>query len=378
MESTASAWLITDLVPNNDSFWLGIMAAAFAIPMLALPPFGGAIADRFPRVRLLWIVQILYLLLSTALAALTLAGVVQVWMLIVYSFGNGMVLAFDSPIRHSVLPDIVTREQLSSAVSLNSVAFSGAALIGPAIAGLLIPFIGVGGVMTVNAVSCVATLVALSKLRNLPAQAKSTHGGNSVLQSIGQGVRYIASTPMLLGLIIISTISGFLSRSYGPMLAVFARDEFNVGSSAYGAMVSVGGLGTLIGAFGLAGRRDVHNKGRLVLITTISQGILLFLFAISPWFAMTLPILGLMGVTSAISGAIIATLIQLSVPGEMRGRVISLYLLTVIGVPSIGSFALGALAVPLGVRAAVASAAIAVVVGVGIVYSRNEAIRHAS
>jgi MFS family permease len=377
MESTASGWLVTDLEPGRASLWLGVIAASFAVPMLLLPPFGGAVADRFSRLRLLWIFQTLYLVLSVVLAIVTLTDIVAIWMLVAYAFANGVVLAFDSPVRHAMLPEIVNRDQFTSGVSLNSVAFTGAALVGPAIAGALIPVIGVGGVMTLNAFSCIATLYALAQLRDLPEPRPTRPPGESILRSIGRGIHYISSSPVLSGLILVSTITGLLARSYTPLLAVFARDEFHVGSGAYGALVSVGGLGTLIGAFGLAGRREVEHRGRLIAVAAISQALLLLLFSISPWYALSLPLLLLVGVMNALTGASIATLIQLSVPGELRGRVMSLYMLTVIGIPSIGAFLLGAMAIPLGVRGAVGVAAVVVVGAVAAIFASNTALREA-
>lgn len=377
MESTASGWLVTDLEPSHASFWLGVMAAAFAVPMLVLPPLGGAVADRISRLRLLWIVQILYLCLSTALAVVTLTGVVAIWMLVAYAFANGIVLAFDSPVRHALLPDIVSRQQLTSGVSLNSVAFTGAALIGPAIAGALIPLIGVGGVMTVNAASCIATLIALSQMRNVPAKAAHRTAAASIWHSIRQAIAFIRASRMLSGLILLSAIAGLTGRSYSPLLAVFARDEFRVGSTAYGALVSAGGLGTLVGAFGLAGRRDVARRGRLIAVAYVVQGAMLFTFAVSPWYPLALPLLAIIGVAGAVSGATIATLIQLAGDGELRGRVMSLYLLTVVGFPSIGSFIFGALGEPLGVRAAVAIAALIFLIGSMTLVRVNPDVRNA-
>jgi MFS family permease len=377
MESTATGWLVTDLEPDRASLWIGVISASFAIPMLLLPPLGGAVADRYARLRMLWIVQIGYLLLSAALAAVTLAGRVEIWMLIGYGFLNGVVLAFDAPVRHALLPEIVTRDQLMSGVSLNSVAFTGAALVGPAVAGALIPLIGVGGVMTVNAISCLATLYALRQMRDVPPHRPALPGADGLVRSIAGGVRYIRSSSLLSGLILVSTFSGLFIRSYTPLLAVFARDEFHVGSGAYGALVSAGGLGTLIGAFGLAGRREVSHRGLLVGTAVLSQALLLILFAAAPWYGAALPLLLLIGVMNALAGASIATLIQLSVPGELRGRVMSIYMLTVIGVPSVGAFVLGALAIPLGVRAAVGLGAAIVVVAVTALFFRNSSLREA-
>lgn len=376
MESVASGWLVTDLEPDRAAFWLGVLAISFAIPMLILPPFGGAVADRVHRIRLLWAVQVMYLVLSSALAIVTLIGVVEIWMLLVYAVLNGVVLAFDSPVRHALLPEILSREQLTSGVSLNSVAFTGAALVGPAIAGALIPLIGVGGVMTFNAVSCGATLIALSKLQGI-AERPSKPSTEGVFQSIGRGVRFILASPLLSGLMLVSTVGGLFARSYNPLLAVFARDVYHVGSGAYGALVSAGGLGTLIGAFGLAGRRTVSRRGRLVAVAVLSQATFLLLFAVSPWYALSLPLLGLIGMSYAIAAASIATLIQLSAPNELRGRVMSLYMLTVIGVPSVGSFIIGAVGQWTGVRLAVGGSASIVLLIVSVILRRNSALRNA-
>ena len=165
MATTAEGWLVTDMAKDNASVIIGLIALAFALPMFGLTMIGGAIADRFPRKRMLWIVQCCYLAFSTTLAIVTLLDLIQIWMLILYSFGNGLVLAFDSPARNALLPDLVSKEDLAGAVSLNSAAYSGAALIGPAIAGALIPIIGVGGVYTFTAGLGLAGLVALGGVK---------------------------------------------------------------------------------------------------------------------------------------------------------------------------------------------------------------------
>jgi len=377
MASTAEGWLVTDLQPERSAFWLGLIAAAFAVPMLVLPPVGGAVADRVPRLRLLWIVQATYLVLSAALALLTILGHINVWFLLAYAFANGVTLAFDSPVRHALLPDIVSREQLTSAVSLNSVAFTGAALVGPAIAGALIPVIGVSGVFTVNAASCLATIVALAQLRGVPQHRGREPHTAGVFQSIASGITYVVSSPLLRGLLLLSFVSGLCARSYTPLLAVFAREEFRVGSTAFGFLVSAGGLGTLAGAFWLASRRDVRHKGRWVMVATVSQAALLAAFAVTPWFVLALLALVLVGFAGAIAGAMTATLIQLTVPGTLRGRVMSLYLLTLVGVPSAGALLTGVVGQAVGVRGAVAGAALAVVILASVILWRNAEIRGA-
>ena len=378
MDGAAGGWLVTDIKHDGAALWLGLISVAFAVPMLVLTPFGGAIADRFPRVRLLWIVQLLYMSASAALTVIVVTGAIQVWMLVIYSCVNGAVLAVDSPTRHSLLPDIVTREQLPAAVSLSSVAFTGAGLIGPALAGALIPLIGVGGVFAFNSLSCVAILIALAKLRDVPDHSGSQARPANVLTSIKEGLAFVGNSPLLTGLMLLSAAAGLLVRSYNPMLAVFARQVFQVDSVRYGFLMSAGGLGTLIGGFGIAARRDIDRKGRWVAIALLLQGVLLLGFATSRWYGAALSALAVVGLVNAVAGALIATIIQLATPAHLRGRVMSLYLMSIVGVPSIGSFLLGSVAQMINVRFAVGSAAILFLAAAAIIFTRFPGLRHAT
>lgn len=377
MDSAAEGWLVTDLKHGNAPFWLGLISAAFAVPMLALPPFGGAIADRFPRVRLLWIVNAVYIVASSILAMLVLTGLIQAWMLVAYSFINGMVLAVDSPTRHALLPDIVTRDQLPSAVSLNSIAFTGAGLIGPALGGALIPLIGVGGVILFNAISCIAILVALAQLRDVPDHSRTRAATGNVLASIKEGLVFVRGSRLLMGLMTLSAASGLLVRSYGPMLAVFAREVFDVNSVRYGFMLSAGGLGTLIGGLWIARRSGFGSMGRWIMISVLIQGALLIGFVATASYAAALPALALIGVVNSIAGALIATLVQLAAPSHLRGRVMSFYLMTVVGVPSVGSFVLGSVSEALNVRLAIGAAAVCFLAIAAMIFARNEEVAHA-
>lgn len=379
MATTAEGWLVTDLAKDNASVIIGLIAVAFALPMFGLTMVGGAIADRFPRKRLLWIVQISYLTCATALALVNLLGWIEIWMLILYSFANGLVLAFDSPARNSLLPDIVEREHLAGAVSLNSAAYSGAALIGPAIAGALIPLIGVSGVYTINAISCLAVLLALHAMTGVPEYAASKPTASVRLwESIKQGVRFALDSPIILGVLAVSIVSGIFARSYSPLLVIFARDEFNVGSFAFGLMVAAPGIGTLTAAFVLATRKDSGDRGRKLWLAVSGLAISLVAFAIMPWYAGGLPLLILTGFFTTSTAATMATIVQLQAPPHLRGRLMSIYMLTVIAVPSLGTLLSGAVADIVGVRATVGVAAAIVLVGVALIFKRNDALREIS
>jgi MFS family permease len=376
MDSTAEGWLVSDLSPSRTAFALGLIAFAFAIPMLTLPPIGGVAADRFPRMRILWTVQISYLILASMLAILTITGVINVGLLMAYSFLNGVILAFDAPSRHALLPDIVTNEQLTSAVSMNSAAFTGAQLIGPVFAGALIPFIGVSGVFVINALSCLATLWALSQMRDVP-QHSHRQQHERVVDSLKRGVNYIRTSKLLSGLLLMSLIFGLFVRGFTPMLVIFARDIFHVGSVGFGFLSAASGFGTLGGAILLASRHDIKNKVRLVVLAIAACCVSLFLFALVSWYVVGFALLVAVGLLSVTAVSMTATTIQLRVPPELRGRVMSIYMLTVIGMPSAGAFLSGALADLFGVQFAIAAGSLLVLALVGLTVFKNSEIREA-
>jgi MFS family permease len=376
MAGTAEGWLVTDLKGDSAAFSLGLIAASFAVPLLLLPPVGGAVADRVPRLKLLWTAQLLYLVLAIALTMLTITDVINVGLLMAYAFLTGIVLAFDAPCRHALLPDIVTRDQLTSAVSMNSAAFTGAQMIGPVVAGALIPLIGVSGVFVINAVSCLATLWALSQLRDVPQHSRR-HTSEGLVTSIMVGVNYVRQSRLLSGLLLMSLISGFFVRSFMPLLVVFARDVFEVGSVGFGFLSAAVGFGTLAGALTLASRKDIANRVRLSILATIAGCGALFLFAVSHWYGPALLFLIGVGFFTVIATSLIAAVIQLTVPGELRGRIMSLYMLTIIGIPSAGAFLSGAMADLFGVQFAVAAGAVFVIALVTLNVFKNEELREA-
>ena len=378
MAQTAEGWLVTELAPDRAAFSLGLIAVAFAVPMLTLPPIGGALADRIPRLRLLRIAQVLYLGMSATLAGLTLAGLATVWVLALYAFGTGVVLAFDNPTRHALLPDLVAREDLTSAVSLNASVWTGAALVGPVLAGALIPLVGVGGVFVANTLSYLAVLWSLTQLRGVPERSRAAAGPESLLTTLGGGLRYVRRTRLVATLLFLALVSGLFGRSYQALLPVFARDVFGVGSVAFGFLVAASGLGTLAGSLGLAAWGDVRQRGRWVLGSSLAFCLVIGLFAATHSYALALPLLALAGASATIAATLVATLLQLAVPPELRGRVMSYFTLTLIGAPSLGALGTGAVGEWLGVRVAVGGAAAVVAAATVLVYLRRPEVREAA
>jgi MFS family permease len=377
MASTAEAWLVTDLEPERKAFALGLIAVAFAVPMLLLPPFGGAIVDRVPRLRLLWSAQFAYIALSGTLTVLTLTDRVSLTWLMGYAFLTGAVLAFDNPTRQALVPDLVDRSELMSAISLNASVFTSAALVGPAVAGALLPVVGPGGVFLVNTLSYLFVLISLKRVTGVPQRSGQRRADVGILATIRGGLSYIRQTPVVATLLLLSLLQGFLGRSFGPLLAVFARDIFGVGSIAFGVLVAAPGLGTLIGSLGLAARGTVRARGRLILVAMLASSVALVLFATATTYALALPMLLLVGFFGTVASALSATIIQLRVPPALRGRVMSYYTLTVIGIPALGTLFLGAIADAVGVRTAVSGAAMLLTLLAIVTYRRSADLRAA-
>ncbi|HRA46564.1 MAG TPA: MFS transporter [Thermomicrobiales bacterium] len=347
MASVAEGWLITDLEPERKSLYLGFIAMSFAIPMLVLPPIGGVLADRLPRLTGIKLTQTAFLIVNSAVAALALTGHLNVHGLIAAAFAAALVLAFDSPIRHAMVPDLVPREHLTSAVSLNSVAFSGAGLIGPAVGGLLIPLIGTSGVFLINAISSLSVLIALKFLHDLPESAKvrSDHRGDDPRAALNRAIHYIRDTPLISMLFLAALVAGVFARSYSIMLPVLSRDIYQVGSTGNGILISAAGLGALLGGLTVSAIANrLEKRGRLILLLVATQGIVLGSLALHHTFLIGVLSMLIMGAVGAAAVALITAIVQEEVEPQLRGRVMGFFLLTFISFPSVGSFLLGLLA----------------------------------
>ncbi len=381
MASVAEGWLITDLEPERKSLYVGFLAMAFAIPMLLLPPVGGVLADRLPRLTGIKLTQVAFLLINGAVAVIALSGHITVHILIAAAFLGAVVLAFDSPIRHSMVPDLVPREHMTSAVSLNSVAFSGAGLVGPAIGGLLIPVIGAGGVFVINTISSLSVIIALKLMHDLPesARVRSDKRADDARAALKRAVTYIRHTPLIAALFITALTAGTFGRSYGPMLPVLSRDVYHVGSSANGLLISAGGLGAMTGGLLLSAIASrVENRGRWIILLVGLQGILLGSLALHSAYPLAVATLLVMGAVGGSTVALITAIIQEMVAPELRGRVMGFFLLTFISFPSVGSFVLGVIGDRTSIQWALGLFAAVIVVLIGLISVRAPALRQAS
>lgn len=347
MQNIAQSWLIYKLTGNNPLF-LGYLGLSFALPMTLLPPIGGVVVDRVDRVRLLYITQSAAALSAALMAALAWTDRISPGWILLASFVQALLLAFDNPARQSLIPELVPRQDLLNALSLNSATYTGAALVGPALGGALLGVVGPGWLYMLNAVSYLAVLGALVTMRDVP---RTRRRATSAWEALFGGVQFIGRHRLILVMLILSSLTALFARSYQQLLPVFADDIWGVGAGGYGRLLSAAGAGALLGALGMSSIRNLRAQGRMMVASGILMCICLALFALSPWYWLGVALLVVVGIASTVFTTMISTTIQLRTPNEVRGRVMSFYAATLIGLPSLGALGVAAVARELGTDA---------------------------
>jgi MFS family permease len=293
-----------------------------------------------PRTKVLYVTQTAAALMAAGLAVVTALGLVAPWHVLLFSFVSAVVLAFDGPAREALLPDLIDAEDMMSAVSLNSWAFNGAILIGPALAAMLLPGIGIAGVFSLNAASFGAVLIALPLLR--------AKGGvvpiGSARRNLTEGLRYVAHYPTILGLVLMTATVSLLGRSYGQLMPVFARDFLGLDASGMSVLYTVAGLGTCISAAVFVFLRDPKLKGLMAIGGAVTFAVALALFAVSRSLWISEILLFVAGGALIAFSTSVTTLLQKLAPRELRGRVMSVNTIAWQGLEYVGVLLTGTLA----------------------------------
>jgi MFS family permease len=344
MQMVAESWLVYRL--TDSAFLLGLVGFAGQIPVFLFAPIGGAAADRWDRKRIILTAQVASMLLAFLLAGLTLFGVIQVWHVLVLAALLGIVNAFDMPARQAFVLDLVGREDLFSAVALNSFTFNGARVVGPAVAGVLVAALGEGWCFFLNAGSYLAVIAGLLAMR-LPPRSQAPAPGTA-LARIAEGFRFVAQTGPIRGLLALLAVVSLAGMPYIVLMPLFADRILNGGPAALGLLMGASGIGAAAGGLSLAGRRNVRGLGRWIVISMAAFGVSLLLFSLSRHLWLSVLLLVPAGFFMMVQMAASNTLIQLMVPDELRGRVMSVYAMTFMGMAPLGSLAAGALAERLG------------------------------
>lgn len=351
MQTVAQGWLVYHL--TQSEMWLGIVAAAAGLPSIIISPFAGVLIDRVPRRTILTVTQIALMLLAFILAALTLSGVVQVWHVVVLTALSGIANAVDAPARQAFVRDMVGKENISSGVALNSMMFNSARIVGPTIAGITLATVGAGWCFFINGTTFVAAIIALA-LMHIENPVAVMSGRVSPLAALRDGVRFSRQHVTIGPLLLLSSVTCLFAANLVSVLPSFAAVTLRSPVEGYSTLSMAQGVGAVVGALSLAFLGRTFGRGHVVstmvlLIMTAAVG-LSTTTAVLP-AALFMVLLGFSIVTFFVN---INTLIQDQVPDEYRGRVLSLYTLTFLGLSPIGSLVLGAVANTIGTPGAIA------------------------
>ncbi|MFN8518206.1 MAG: MFS transporter [Chloroflexota bacterium] len=361
MQAVAQDWLVLEL--TNDPVALGVVAAAQFLPVMVLGLFGGIAADVLPKRRGLMVTQGSACVLALVLGLLVLGGHVQVWQVMVMAFCLGIVNAFDMPIRQSFVVEMVGREDIASAVALNSAAFNAARVVGPAVAGVLIGLIGLAPLFLLNSASYLVVIAGylLMDGRDLqtPVRRHLERSVRGITDSLVEGLRYVRATPIILLCVSLIGVVSLFALNFPVFGPLVARDVLHGGAETYGFLMASAGVGSLVSALMLA------FGGRAALGRVFIGGTLAGLGVAGAGFSTLLPVsmalLALVGWSTVAIGATTNTMIQLAVPDALRGRVMSVYTTVFAGATPIGSLLMGSLASRAGVTATMAFAGIVTV-----------------
>jgi len=348
MQSTAQLWLVYRL--TNSAALLGVFGFANQIPILLLASIGGYVGDRYNRHRGVIATQTAAMILAFMLAALTLSGAIHdargAAVIIFIAFLVGIVNAFDVPIRQAFLVQMVGKEDLPNAIALNSSIFNGARVVGPAVAGFAIAWIGEGWCFFLNGVSFLAVILALLAMRLTAVERKRST--ESPLRSLMQGFHFAMNDlPIRSALLLLSWLS-LLGLQYAVFLPIFASDIFHSGARGLGLLMSSAGVGAVLGALHFAARTEFKGLARWIAGTSAMCGIGLVLFSQSRVFWVSMAVLFVVGFSATVQMAATNTIVQSRVPDELRGRIMAVYATMFMGVQPIGSLLAGGVAKRIG------------------------------
>ena len=347
IQNIALGWLVYRL--TDSPVWLGVVGFAGQIPALFLTPFAGVFADRLNRRKVLIITQIVPMVLAFSMAFLVLTESIEVWHIVLIASLNGFVIAFDNPFRHAFLLEVIKdKELIQNAVALNSTLFNSARFIGPMLGGILIALVGEGVCFLINGVSFFAVVFALLAMKVEPMNLNRKHG--SVIGEMLEGAKYAFNFKPIRYLLFLVITTGFFGLPFQVFLPVFARDVLGGDSQLLGFLTGALGAGALTGAIYLASKSGIGLLPKLIVGTSMVFALGLFSMSLSTNITLSLVLLFFTGFGMIVQYASTNTLIQTIVDEDKRGRVMSLYGLSFLGITPLGSLLLGAIADRIGVQ----------------------------
>jgi MFS family permease len=340
MQMITRGWLVLRLA-DDSPLSLSLVMVSFAAPMTFVSLIGGALADRISRKRMVMFSQTGSAILALLVATLDITDFVEFWHLLVLGVLNGSLMAFNMPSRQAIISDTVPEDKLMNAISLNNSAMNLTRILGPALAGILILYIDTAGVFFLISGFYVFATLSIATIDAGTEPASSSRGG--MTGDIREGLAYVFGNPTLLGLIMIGLIASLFGFSYFALLPAWGREALDVGSADLGILMMLMGIGALTGTLILAAMSNIKRRGSLLLGACVIWGVSLALFSQATSFAVAVPLLLVVGLVSSLFMSLNMTLIQVYAAREMRGRVMSIMMMT-FGLMPLSALPFGALA----------------------------------
>jgi MFS family permease len=341
MQKVAQSWLVLTITGTSSAFFLGLDSFLGELPILLFTVVGGVVADRHDRRQLLLLSQYVQMGAAFALAALVYWDQVHIWHVLALSVVTGLAQAFGGPAYQSLLPSLVSKDHLPNAIAFNSIQFNLARVIGPLFAGAALATFGMVACFGFNGLSFLAVIVAIMSLHVRHVPPAATRRMRDEFQS---GFRYVREHPALLGLAVLGFAATFLANPVLTFLPLFAQDVLHGDVTQYTHLMSSAGAGAVTGALVVAWRGRFPHMGRTVLLIQAAFGVIVVLFAMTRYFWLNAALLFAAGACMVMVFATLSSLVQLNAPNEMRGRVMSLYMVAFRGGMPLGSLVGGWLA----------------------------------
>jgi MFS family permease len=379
MQNAALLWHVSLLVsPERKGLALGLVGLAKVVPIVVFSLISGVVADAWNRRTLMLFTQISATLVAAVLAVLTFRGLSVVWPIYVLAALSAAVGAFDLPARQALYPMLVPREHLANAITLNTIMFQTASVVGPSLGGLLIAAAGVGWVYAANAISFFFVIISLVMMRDVPARQPSEDGSRDdvSLHAALEGLRFVFRSPLIRSTMLLDFFATFFSSATA-LLPIFAQDILQVGAAGYGWLYAAPAAGALVASATMVPLSSrIERRGPTLLCAVAGYGVATVTFGLSRSFWLTFACLAVVGATDIVSTIIRNVVRQLETPDRLRGRMTGVNMVFFMGGPQLGEFEAGAVASWLGATFSVVSGGIGCLIATASVAATTPALRH--
>ncbi|HEY8223843.1 MAG TPA: MFS transporter [Pyrinomonadaceae bacterium] len=378
MQAVAQGWLVLEL--TNSAFWLGLDAFMATAPGFVLTLVGGVFADLVDRRRLLIYTQVVAGLAALALGTIVWVGAVNRWMVLGFSFVTGCCMALASPSYLALTFDLVGREDLANAIALNSSQFQLSRVVGPVFAGLGFRLFGLPGCFIANGLSFIAVVVSLAMVRvepgmHVPSPSHPVGDRRALWRDLVEGFVYVRNRPRVFSLLMISSVNSLFGAPYFALIPIYARDVFHLEATGLAWLMGTAGIGAFCGAALLTVLGDFRRKGWVVLGGSLGFGICVIAFALSTRFVFSCLSLFGLGFALVTSVAVVNTLLQKLVTDQMRGRVMSMFILSFMGTMPIGNIIAGSASQRFGVAHTLATGGLVIAIFATAMLLSNRRLR---